>query len=159
MRFSFYTNIQKYGAPNAYKFSSGMKQKFPKGACRLNLKQYKPQDLTGFRDDYYPIVMAIEAIFPQSYKGRAKKSIQFTYGAFAQEPDGSYKYKFVKEKLLYNKTIFELNDIFGKDNTAANMTDESQRECVICFTALKDTVVLPCRHLCLCQACSQIVRM
>ena len=99
---------------------------------------------------YYPIVIAIEAIFPQSYKGRAKKSIQFTYGAFAQEPDGSYKYKFVKEKLLYNKTIFELNDIFGKDNTAANMTDESQRECVICFTTIKDTVVLPCRHLCLC---------
>ena len=106
-QFSFYTNTSKYGAPNAYKFSPGLKQKFPKGVCKLNLNQFKPQDLTGFRDDYYPIVIAIEAIFPQSYKGRAKKSIQFTYGAFALEADGSFKFKFVKEKLLVSAPILK----------------------------------------------------
>ena len=56
--------------------------------------------MTGFRDDYFPIVLAIEAIFPENYKGRAKKSIQFTYGAFALEADGSFRFKFIKEKLL-----------------------------------------------------------
>ena len=70
----------------------------------------------------------------------------------------------MKQKLLYNKTIFELTDMYGKDSGAngangAGTDGESQRECVICFTVVKDTVVLPCRHLCLCQACSQIVRM
>ena len=54
--------------------------------------------------------------------------------------------------------------MYGKDSGAngangAGADGESQRECVICFTVVKDTVVLPCRHLCLCQACSQIVRM
>ncbi len=52
-----------------------------------------------------------------------------------------------------------MNDIYGIDNNAANITDETQRECVICFTTTKDTVVLPCRHMCLCIGCSQIVRM
>ena len=122
---SFYTNVQKYGAPNAYKFSPGLKQKFPKNVCKLNLTQYKKTDLLSYRDDFYPIVIATEAVFPLNYQGRAKKSIQFTYGAFAENEDGSFRFKFIKEKLLYNKTIFELNDIFGKDNTAANLTDES----------------------------------
>jgi hypothetical protein len=36
---------------------------------------------------------------------------------------------------------------------------DTQTECVICYTNAKDTVVMPCRHLCLCQGCSQIVRL
>lgn len=73
--FSYYTDAMKYGAPNAFKFSSGLKQKLPKGVCRLNLSQYQIRDLTHYRDDFYPIVIAIEALFPSTYKGRAKKSI------------------------------------------------------------------------------------
>lgn len=53
----------------------------------------------------------------------------------------------------------DLNDIYGIDNNTANIADESQKECTVCFVANKDTVVLPCRHMCLCIDCSQIVRM
>lgn len=71
----YYTDVPKYGAPNAYKFSPGLKQKLPKGVCRLDLGKYRLPDLTYYRDDYYPIVIAIESLFPESYKGRAKKSM------------------------------------------------------------------------------------
>jgi hypothetical protein len=37
-------------------------------------------DLTNVKDDYYPVVLSIEAVFPSDYSGRAKKSIQYTYG-------------------------------------------------------------------------------
>jgi len=47
-----------------------------------------------------------------------------------------------------------MSDIFGIDNAAANIADETQKECVICYTTTKDTVVLPCRHMCLCIQCS-----
>ena len=114
------------------------------------------QDLTHYREDFFPIVIAIESIFPDNYKGRAKKSIQFSCGAFTIESDNTFRFKLVKQKLLYNKTIFELTDMYGKENASATaaQADEAQRECVICFTVVKDTVVLPCRHLCLCQGCS-----
>ena len=36
----YYTDSMKFGSPNAFKFSSGLKQKFPKGVGRLNLSQY-----------------------------------------------------------------------------------------------------------------------
>ena len=56
-------------------------------------------------------MLAIEAIFPEHYKGRAKKSIQFTYGAFALEADGSFKFKFIKEKLLVSNISATINTI------------------------------------------------
>jgi len=87
--------------------------------CRLNLSQYQVKDLTHYREDFYPIVIAIESVFPDNYKGRAKKSIQFSLGAFSVESDNSFRFKLLKQKLLYNKTIFELTDMYGKENAAA----------------------------------------
>mmetsp|Transcript_37684 Transcript_37684/g.36140 ORF Transcript_37684/g.36140 Transcript_37684/m.36140 type:complete len:179 (-) Transcript_37684:169-705(-) len=149
----FYTN-PTYPSPNAYKFSPGLKQSFPQEVCVIKTNEYKTEDLTTLKEDYYPIVISIESIYPTNYTGRAKKCVQFTYGQFGQDAPGVFKFRFLKQKFLYNNTIFDLNDIYGIDNNTANITDETQRECVICYTTTKDTVVLPCRHMCLCIQCS-----
>lgn len=115
----------RYGAPNAYKFSSGLKQKLPKGVCRLALNQYPVNDLTHYRDDFYPIVIAIESVFPANYKGRARKSIQFTLGALAVEAENEFRFKLLKQKLLYNRTIFELTDMYGKESAMNANADET----------------------------------
>jgi hypothetical protein len=47
---------------------------FPSQVCLLNPAQYKLEDLTSVKDDYYPIVISIEAIYPNNYAGRAKRS-------------------------------------------------------------------------------------
>ena len=90
---SYYTDSNKHGAPNAYKFSAGLRQQFPKNVCRLQLDKYQVNDLTHYREDYYPIVIAIESIFPSTYKGRSKKSIQFTCGALSIDSDYKFKFK------------------------------------------------------------------
>ena len=111
----FYTDAQKYGPPNAYKFSPGLKQQFPKSVCRLNLKQYSPQELIHYMDNYYPIVLAIESIFPENYKGRCKKSIQFTYGVFSMDQERNvYNFKPVKQKMLVSTLcLFRLTTQFS----------------------------------------------
>ncbi|CDW73216.1 zinc finger ring-type [Stylonychia lemnae] len=145
--------------PHSYKFSKGLRQQFPPSISNINVNEYRLEDLINTKGDYYPIVIMIESRYPQDYSGRAKRSIQYTYGCFTQETPGLLKYKFLNQKFLYNNVIFDMSDIFGIDNAAANIADEAQKECVICYTTTKDTVVLPCRHMCLCIQCSQIVRM
>ena len=110
-------------------------------------------DLVNHTEDFFPIVITIETIYPEGYRGKGRKNIQYTYGSFSKDGD-DMKYKFLKQKLLYNNQIMDLNDIYGIDNNAANMADEAQKECVVCYTATKNTVVLPCRHMCLCIDCS-----
>lgn len=36
--------------------------------------------------------------------------------------------------------------------------EDSGLECVICMCDMRDTLILPCRHLCLCQACADSLR-
>ncbi len=34
----------------------------------------------------------------------------------------------------------------------------SNRECIVCMSEVKDTIVLPCRHMCLCLECANVIR-
>merc|ERR1711964_715561 len=37
-------------------------------------------------------------------------------------------------------------------------SDDGDGVCVVCIDNPKDTVVLPCRHMCMCSECAQAVR-
>jgi len=118
---------------------------------------YKQEDLTEAKDDYFPVVLMVETEYPGDYSGKAKKSLQITYGNFNLEND-EYSFVCLKQKFLFNNKMFDLGEIFGIEGGTANLVNDTNKLCVICFTNDKDTVVLPCRHMCLCMECSQIVR-
>ena len=40
----------------------------------------------------------------------------------------------------------------------ADYEDAEGQDCVICMSERRDTMVLPCRHLCLCKDCSKALR-
>lgn len=143
--------------PNQYKFSKGLDQDFPAKVNVLTPSLYKQQDLTEAKDDYFPLVLMVETDYPSDYKGKAKKSCQITYARFNFE-NGDYHFQCLKQKFLFNNKMFDLGEIFGIEGGTANLLNDTNKLCVIWFTNDKDTVVLPCRHMCLCMECSQIVR-
>jgi len=49
-----------------------------------------------------------------------------------------------------------IHDIFGLDHTGERAV-EGSRECVVCMSEPRDTSVLPCRHLCVCKACAELL--
>ena len=121
--------------PVSYKFSPGLQQKLPEKLCLIDISPYtqgpdgtqgcRKEDLFTVKPDFYPIVISIETIYPPGYKGKGRKNIQFTYGTFKKDAPKVLGFKFIKQKLLYNNQIMDLNDIYGIDNNAANIADES----------------------------------
>ena len=73
----------------------------------------------------------------------------------------------VTQKLQIDNEVFEVEDIFGASVDEAPTTEDATEErkpieeddaCVICLTEAKDTLVMPCRHRCLCEGCASNLR-
>lgn len=88
-------------------------------------------------------------------------SSEITFAQVSGKEDG-HQVKVLKQKAIINGISFLLQEVYGftdtvKDECAENM--QTMRECVICMSDLKDTIVIPCRHLCLCHECAEVLRM
>ena len=72
--------------------------------------------------------------------------------------DGSYAPKVGLQKIFHRGQTYVVHDIFGLDHTGERES-EGSRECVVCMSEPRDTTVLPCRHLCVCAPCADLMRM
>lgn len=72
----------------------------------------------------------------------------------------------VKQVVLINGLPFEIKSIYGmvEENDAVDASalidvkeDESSgdKECLICLSETKDTLIMPCAHLCICGECGK----
>lgn len=82
--------------------------------------------------------------------------------------DGTYALRALKQKIFVDGLCYLLQEIYGIENKS-NMhnqkisamdedTDDNGSECVICMCDTRDTLILPCRHLCLCNSCADSLR-
>jgi hypothetical protein len=35
--------------------------------------------------------------------------------------------------------------------------DDTEAECIICLTDIRDTILLPCKHICVCRSCHKSI--
>uniref|UniRef100_A0A7S3CZQ9 RING-type E3 ubiquitin transferase n=1 Tax=Palpitomonas bilix TaxID=652834 RepID=A0A7S3CZQ9_9EUKA len=129
-------------------FQKGLKQTMTTPSEQaLDLDQIPPQYLTS-GEDTFPIVVCLVAkqddpsVFPPS---------QTTFIRILTE-EGALTPKVAKQKIFTNGQIFELKEIYGIEQSAE---DIGGKECVICLENARDTAILPCRHMCLCDGCAR----
>ncbi|XP_067639967.1 E3 ubiquitin-protein ligase MGRN1 [Eurosta solidaginis] len=76
----------------------------------------------------------------------------------------SYQLRALKQKIFVDGLCYLLQEIYGIENKAVNKSsideeiDDHGSECVICMSETRDTLILPCRHLCLCNSCADSLR-
>lgn len=136
--------------------------------------------IPGPEGDIIPVVIVCQA-----EEGDDPKQHQATYCLIEHSSDGSFVLKALKQKLYVDNLAYLLQDIYGIENKLVHVRetaeepeaeegddqgsvaedceptdddDEGGGECVICMSEPRDTLILPCRHLCLCQMCADSLR-
>ncbi|KAI9220282.1 hypothetical protein BC828DRAFT_383918 [Blastocladiella britannica] len=117
----------------------------------------------------YPIVITISASSNDAFNGNGAATVateQWTYVALDPR---DLEVRIVKQKLWLGNVGMLLQEIYGFADTdavappgspTAQPGDDSHQmpECIVCMADPKDTILLPCRHLCLCKECAQELR-
>jgi hypothetical protein len=111
-------------------------------------------------ENEYGVVIRIENVARE----RKQKKICYYYFNFVTDSPGRHRapnekitLKWIRQKMEYNNQAFEVQEIYGIDasvNNQANIED-TEKDCVICMSEKIDTIILTCRHMCLCLSCAK----
>lgn len=95
-------------------------------------------------------------------------SEQFTKISLSRNENGMILLRAEDQYIKLRNKNFSLLEIFGKPLTSIRSAASSptsycsdglsNRECIVCMSEVKDTIVLPCRHMCLCSECADTIR-
>ncbi|KAK8698117.1 hypothetical protein V6N13_114248 [Hibiscus sabdariffa] len=161
--------------PKTFPFHKGLAQKFyqPSGTG-INLGFFAFNLLprpSKEEDGIFPLVIYAETCMPtlmgtvdidQPPPFSIYPHAQITQAALKLNSEGHFEVQVIKQILWIEGIRYELRDIYGFENcNEQGLDDDSETfgTCVICMTEPKDTVVLPCRHMCMCSDCAKQLRV
>ncbi|KAH8368090.1 hypothetical protein KR084_006865 [Drosophila pseudotakahashii] len=145
-----------------YHYEKGINQCFSQPGHIFNPQQM-PEDELGYSPgrEQYPV--AIHCVVEEG-SDECRQS-HTTICVIDHHPEnGSYVLRALKQKIFVDGLCYLLQEIYGIENKAVNKTsldeeiDDHGSECVICMSETRDTLILPCRHLCLCNSCADSLR-
>jgi len=132
-----------------YSVQAGIGQTFVSGEKSvLHVNQEGPKE-----GDTYSVNIVVEALLDSNDDQKEKVMSQTTVATLLKCNDDTYEIKPLEQRVMYDGITYIVYDIYGIDHASAAPPDE----CVICMTELRNTVVIPCRHLCLCNKCAQVL--
>ncbi|KAK9158343.1 hypothetical protein Scep_004917 [Stephania cephalantha] len=154
--------------PITVSFQQGLGQTFkqPSGTG-IDFSMFEEEELlNGSESEVYPLTVKAEAS-PVDHNGQEGKTpvirtinSQITKAVLEKKEKGEYQVRVVKQILWVNGMRYELQEIYGIVNSVDNEFDGNDpgKECVICLSEPRDTTVLPCRHMCMCNGCAKVLR-
>ncbi|XP_076661261.1 mahogunin ring finger 1 isoform X1 [Halictus rubicundus] len=147
-----------------YYYKKGANQLFSKTSHVFDPLAYNEEDLL-YNADREIIPIAIHCVAEEG--SDEPKQSHTTIAVVEKHSDGTYVLKALKQKLYVDGLCYLLQEIYGIENKNAENakqqgsdedTDDNGSECVICMYDVRDTLILPCRHLCLCNNCADSLR-
>ncbi|KAK7245139.1 hypothetical protein RIF29_39974 [Crotalaria pallida] len=153
-------------APVTVDFEEGLGQKFRQQAgTGIDFSMFEESELLKVGDmDIYPL--AVKAVASPSNTDESGETptpgntnSQTTQAVFEKDK-GEFRVKVIKQILLVNGVRYELQEIYGIGNSMESDVDENDqgKDCVICLSEPRDTIVHPCRHMCMCNGCAKVLR-
>ncbi|OMJ81364.1 hypothetical protein SteCoe_18221 [Stentor coeruleus] len=141
----FAVDTEKYPAPNSYKFPSGLNQKFPEKVSEINLNRYASDIASSESHNQYPIIITI----------KPENTIPFPYESSFLRIDKEkdiWKPVLLKQKIHFDGSSYYLSEIYGLSSL-----EDDKNVCIVCLTGKSKVTMMPCKHLCLCEECAQVL--
>lgn len=143
-------------------FKKGAGQLFSQPMHIFNPSLFPEDDLQySAEKDVYPV--AIHCVVEEGVE--EPKQSHTTICVVDHHTDGLYVLRALKQKLFVDGLCYLLQEIYGIENKNLNKVvaddddaEDNGSECVICMCDQRDTLILPCRHLCLCNTCANSLR-
>eukprot|EP00043_Microstomoeca_roanoka_P008175 m.78895 g.78895 ORF g.78895 m.78895 type:complete len:525 (-) comp14134_c0_seq1:176-1750(-) len=120
---------------------------------------------------FFPLAIELRAVGSGHLKVGAAKHCQVTYCAFDKNSDNAISIRTIAQKVHIDGVTYLLREIYGLEHKGDVEGDdddddahsdagpaEDDHDCVVCMSSPMDTMVLPCRHLCLCNDCAEVLR-
>ncbi|XP_047465952.1 E3 ubiquitin ligase RNF157 isoform X2 [Mugil cephalus] len=144
-------------------FKRGVCQQFCLPSHTVNLSEWADEELL-FDMDKEVFPMVVQAVVDEGDEHLGHSHILLA--TFEKHMDGSYCVKPLKQKQVVDGVSYLLQEIYGIENkynsqeskVADDEISDNSAECVVCLSDVRDTLILPCRHLCLCNACADTLR-
>nr|XP_044602458.1 E3 ubiquitin-protein ligase MGRN1 isoform X2 [Equus asinus] len=129
-------------------YKRGVSQQFSLPSFKIDFSEWKDDELNFDLDrGVFPVV--IQAVVDEGDVVEVAGHAHVLLAAFEKVDRVSY-------------LLQEIYGIENKNNQETKPSDEensdNSNECVVCLSDLRDTLILPCRHLCLCNSCADTLR-
>ncbi|XP_018303339.1 probable E3 ubiquitin-protein ligase MGRN1 [Mycetomoellerius zeteki] len=147
-----------------YHYKKGANQLFSQTSHIFEATLYAEEDLM-YNADREIIPIAIHCVAEEGSDDL--KQSHTTIAVVEKHSDGTYVLKALKQKLYVDGLCYLVQEIYGIENKNTENskqqgsdedTEDNGSECVICMSEVRDTLILPCRHLCLCNSCADSLR-
>ncbi|XP_053625013.1 E3 ubiquitin-protein ligase MGRN1 [Plodia interpunctella] len=145
-----------------YHYKKGANQQFCQISHVFDPSRHPEEDLV-YNADREIIPIAIYCVVDEG-QDEIRQS-HTTIAIVEKHSDGTYVLKALKQKLFVDGLCYLLQEIYGIENknldtkpSSDEETEDGGSECVICMCDVRDTLILPCRHLCLCNSCADSLR-
>lgn len=152
-----------------YNYKSGPNQQFNQSSHIFDPSSYNDDQLLykaidehGFFDPTTPLPIVIHCV---AQEGDEPRQSHVLIAIIERNHDNLYSIKPLKQKIFVDGLCYLLQEIYGIENKTnlskqvnPDEIEDNSSECVICMSDTRDTLILPCRHLCLCNGCADSLR-
>ncbi|XP_041888555.1 E3 ubiquitin ligase RNF157 isoform X7 [Corvus kubaryi] len=144
-------------------YKRGVCQQFCVPSHTIDPSEWSEEEL-GFDLDREVYPMVVQAVVDEGEEHSGHCHVLLA--TFEKHSDGTFCVKPLKQKQVVDGVSYLLQEIYGIENkyntqdskVAEDEVSDNSAECVVCLSDVRDTLILPCRHLCLCNTCADTLR-